>query len=63
MDDAPKSWLVNPRQPFNSRIWQEIGVQMLGDCLRYGTSKMKARPEGRNIRITPESPALQKVVE
>ena len=63
MSDETPSWLIKPREPFNSRIWGEIAVYTAAEAMITGSSWLRMEREHGGIRITPESPAAQTDVE
>ena len=50
-----KSWYINPREPFNTRIWQEIASEFLKTQMIEGCAWLSIGADGHTIRLISET--------
>lgn len=64
-----KRWRVNPHEPFNTRVWQDIAVELFRAQLLHGAAHLTLCCDGRTLRLitsedsqdSPESDAQSSV--
>lgn len=50
-----KSWLINPREPFNSRVWQEIAAELFVAQIKDGAAWLSLGRDGRTVRLVRDT--------